>query len=100
MKLVISTPKSRGTLVRTWDRILTSSESLHLLEGKDAKKSNNAEEEEYQKLEIEENKEKTLEDKKLKAGSRTMKAVEKVAKLSRQGDEKEMSRRHQWKQIV
>ena len=84
MKPVVSTSKSRGTLFRTGARVLTSAESLRLLEEKEAQKKKEAEEKEQRKLEREEKK-KRKEEKKQKAEARALKAAEKLAKQAQKG---------------
>ena len=81
----VSTPKSRGTIVRTGARVLTSAESMRLLEEKEALKRRQAEEKEQRKLEREEKKKKKEEEKKQKAEARVSKAAERLAKQGQKG---------------
>ena len=84
-KYLVSTPKSRGTIVRTGARVLTSAESMRLLEEKEALKRRQAEEKEQRKLEREEKKKKKEEEKKQKAEARVSKAAERLAKQGQKG---------------
>ena len=69
-------------LVRTGARVLTSAESLRLLEEKEAEKKKEAQEKEPRKLERKERKE---EEKKQKAEARALKVAEKLAKQAQYG---------------
>ena len=81
----VSSPKSRGTIVHTGARVLTSADSVRLLEEKEAQKRREAEEKEQRKLEREEKRKKKEEEKKQKAEARVLKAAERRAKQGEKG---------------